>query len=305
VIRPRRLAAGDRVAVVAPAGPVPRERFEAGARILAARYSLVHDERIFAKSGFLAGSDDDRLAELQHALGDPSVKAILCARGGYGLMRILPSLDPAPLLAAPKILVGFSDVTVLHAWAARAGVTSVHGPVVTQLADLPADDAQSLIDLLESPQAPPPVENLRCAAGRGIATGLLRGGNLELISRLAGTPWALALDGAVLLLEEIGERPYRIDRALTQLELSGAFSRLSGVVVGGLESCAEPPPGVSPTAEEVVVERLSRLGVPLLLGAPVGHGARNRALPLGVRVELDAGAGRLRFLEAPFTRSND
>jgi muramoyltetrapeptide carboxypeptidase len=300
VIRPPRLSAGDRVAVVAPAGPVPRERFEAGARILAARYTLVHDERIFANTGYLAGSDADRLAELQRALADPEVKAIACARGGYGLMRILPSLDPAPFLRAPKILTGFSDVTVLHAWAARVGVTSVHAPVITQLGELPPEDTQALFEVLESADAPPPVENLRCAAGRGTATGILRGGNLELISRLAGTPWALPLDGAVLLLEEIGERPYRIDRALTQLELSGAFSRISGVVVGGLERCEPPANAPSPTAEAVVVERLGRLGVPILVGAPLGHGTRNRSLPLGVRVELDATAGRLRFLEAPF-----
>jgi len=286
------------VAVVAPSGPVPRARFEAGAAILAARYRLVHDERLFAQEGFLAGSDDARLSELTQALADPATGALFFARGGYGLMRILPSLDAATFQRSPKPIVGFSDVTVLHAWAARAGVVSIHGPVVTQLGDLPPPDVQSLIDLLESAEPPLPVDGLRRWAGRGKADGVLRGGNLELISRLVGTPWALPLDGAILLLEEVGERPYRIDRALTQLELAGALVGLRGVVLGDLERCQETNGAPSATAEEVVVERLSRLGVPLLGGMPMGHGKRNRALPLGVKVELDADAGRLVFLEA-------
>ncbi len=298
--RPGKLKAGDRVAVVAPAGPVPRDRFLAGAEILAGRYRLVHDERLFTRTGFLAGSDGERRAELQRALDDPTLGALFCARGGYGLMRLLPSLDATAFRRAPKPIVGFSDVTVLHAWAARAGVASIHGPVVTQLGDLPAPDVQSLIDLLESAEPPPPVDGLRKLAGGGQVEGTLQGGNLELISRLAGTPWQLDLNGAVLLLEEVGERPYRIDRALTQLELAGALVGLRGVVLGDLLKCHEPVTDThaSPTAEEVVTERLARLGVPLLGGMPTGHGKRNRALPLGVKVELDADAGRLVFLEA-------
>lgn len=288
MIRPPRLSPGDRVAVVAPAGPVPRDRFEEGARILAARYQLVHDERIFAKSGFLAGSDDERLAELTGALEDPSLKAVFCARGGYGLLRILPRLEAAGFLRAPKPIVGFSDVTALHAWAARAGVVSIHGPVVTQLGDLEDEDAQALIELLESPLPPPPLENLRTLVP-GNAEGVLLGGNLELISRLAGTPWQLNLDGAILLLEEVGEQPYRIDRALTQLRLAGALEGVRGVVIGDLEKCEQP------TAEAVIVERLGK--VPIVAGAPVGHGQRNRALPLGVRAKIEGAT--LSFVEPP------
>jgi muramoyltetrapeptide carboxypeptidase len=293
VIRPPRLSPGDRLAVVAPAGPVPRERFEAGARILAGRYQLVHDERLFAQTGFLAGSDDERLAELASALADPSIRGVICARGGYGLMRILPGLDAAAFRRAPKPIVGFSDVTALHAWAAKAGVASIHGPVVTQLGELGEADATSLIDLLESSRAPPPIDGLQPLVA-GNAEGVLLGGNLELISRMVGTPWQLDLDGAVLLLEEVGEKPYRIDRALTQLELAGALKGVRGVVIGDLQHCEEPKP---PTAEEVIAERLGRLGVPILAGAPVGHGDRNRALPLGVRVAIEGAS--LRFAEPP------
>jgi muramoyltetrapeptide carboxypeptidase len=292
------------VAIVAPAGPVPREPFAAGAAILGARYQLVHDERIFARSGFLAGDDDARAAELSRALGDPTIAAVICARGGWGILRILERLDAAAFARAPKPIVGFSDVTALHAWAARADVASLHGPVVTQLGLLPAEDAAALFALLESPAPPPPLTGLRAlagnSAGRG-GQGRLLGGNLEVLTRLCGTPFALpTAEPFVLLIEEVGERPYRIDRQLTQLRLAGALSNLAGVVVGDLVGCAEKD-GSPPDAEAVIVERLGTLGVPILAGAPVGHGKRNRALPHGSSVRLDAAAGTVEFLESAVT----
>jgi len=288
--------------VVAPAGPVPRDAFDAGAAILGARYTLVHDDRIFARQGYLAGDDDARAAELSRALADPTIAGVFCARGGYGLMRILARLDAAAFARAPKLVVGFSDVTALHAWAAHAGVVSLHGPVVTQLGKLPAEDAASLFALAEATSPAPPLTGLR-AIGGGSASqpgaaveGPLVGGNLEVLSRLVGTPWALSLDGAILFLEEIGERPYRIDRQLTQLELAGALPRLAGVVVGDFVGCAEKD-GSAPDAETVLVERLGRRGIPIVAGAPIGHGSRNRAIPHGARVRLDPAAGSLEFLE--------
>jgi muramoyltetrapeptide carboxypeptidase len=295
VIRPPRLRPGSRVAVVAPAGPVPREAFAAGSRILQARYQLVHDERIFARTGYLAGDDDARAAELGRALADPSIEAIFCARGGYGLLRILDRLDPDALARAPKAIVGFSDVTALLAWAARAGVAALHAPVITQLGALPPADAEALFALVESPAAPPPLEGLR-ALHPGAADGRLLGGNLELISRLCGTPWQLDLDGAVLLLEEVGERPYRVDRQLTQLGLAGALGGLRGVVLGDFVACVEKD-GSPPDVEAVVAERFAGLGVPVVAGAPIGHGPRNRAVPHGARVRVDAAAGVVEFLE--------
>jgi muramoyltetrapeptide carboxypeptidase len=296
VIRPPRLRAGARVAVVAPAGPVPPDAFAAGAAILGGRYTLVHDERIFARQGFLAGDDDARAGELARALADPTLAAIFCARGGYGLMRILDRLDAAAFARAPKLVVGFSDVMALHAWAYRAGVASLHAPVVTQLGRVPAEDAAALFDACESASPPAPVTGLNAISG-GRAEGPLVGGNLELISRLVGTPWALPLDGAILLLEEVGERPYRLDRQLTQLRLAGALDRLAGVVLGDFVECAEKD-GSPPAAEAVLAERLGGRGIPVVSGAPVGHGTRNRALPHGTRVRLDAGAGTLTFLES-------
>jgi muramoyltetrapeptide carboxypeptidase len=294
--RPPRLEPGAAVAVVAPAGPVPPAPFEAGARILGSRYRLVHSPRIFERTGFLAGEDAARAAELQQALDDPNVRAVFVARGGWGILRLLPPLDASGFVRAPKPIVGFSDVTALHAWTARARIVTLHAPVVTQLSSLPDEDVDALFAALESPEPPPPMVGLRTIAP-GRASGRLLGGNLEVLTRLLGTPFALPLDGAVLLLEEVGERPYRIDRALTQLRLLADFAGLRGVVVGDLMRCDEPD-GSGPTAAEVVAERLGGLGIPVVAGAPVGHDRRNRALPLGVRVTVDADAGRLELHEA-------
>jgi len=294
--------------VPAPSGPVPREAFCAGLRILEARYRVVYDAGLFRRAGYLAGDDRRRAAELNRYLGDPAVRGIVCARGGYGLLRILPALDAAALRARPKVIVGFSDVTALLAWArTRGGVRGVHGPVVTQLGSLRRADHRRLFALLEGAALPRPyVTGLRPLC-RGRARGRLVGGNLEVLSRLVGTGYLPSLRGAILFLEEVGERPYRLDRTLTQLLLCGVLAGVRAVVVGDLVACAEPV-GTGPSAAAVVAERLGRLGIPLCLGLPVGHGRRNLALPVGARAVLDADAGTLEVLEGavrqPSTRAS-
>ena len=290
-IAPPRLRPGDAIALVAPSGPVPEARLRAGLAVLAARYDVRWSARIFERTGYLAGDDTARRTELSIALADDQIRAVVCARGGYGVMRYLDALDPELLRRHRKPLVGFSDITALHAYAQRAGVASIHGPVATQLAELSSDDAAALFALLEG-ELGAPLTELRSVGASAIAEGPLIGGNLELVTRLCGTPFAFDLDGAVLLLEEVGERPYRIDRSLTQLALSGALAKVRAVVLGELVRCEEPD-GSGPSAEEVVIERLGALGVPVLLGLPVGHGTRNRALALGVTVRVDGVAGAL------------
>ncbi len=295
-LRPARLRPGDVVALVAPSGPVPRATFEAGAAQLQLRYHLRWHEALFARTGFLAGDDRRRAAELQAALADPSVRAIVCARGGYGLLRILPALDLAPLVADPRPIVGFSDITALHAACLRAGVATLHAPVVTQLGRLEGGDFD-LFARLESEEPPPPFVGLTPIAP-GQAEGRAVGGNLEVFTRLLGTPYLPDLDGAVLFLEEVSERPYRLDRALTHLALAGVFDRVAAVVVGELTRCNDPDEvedRVLPAA--VIAERLSGLGIPVVADAPFGHGDRNRAFPLGARVRVDAGRGEVTFLE--------
>jgi muramoyltetrapeptide carboxypeptidase len=299
LLRPPRLRPGDGVAVVAPSGPVFADDFAKGARVLSGRYQLRHHPAtLFAAEGFLAGPDDQRLAALVQAVRDPEARAIFMGRGGHGLLRIARQIDPELLRRHPKPVVGFSDGTVLLAAAARASVAAIHGPVVTQLGRLPGSDHAALFALLESPAPAALLEGLETLRP-GRAAGPLLGGNLEVFSRLLGTELLPDLDGAILFLEEVGERPYRVDRLLCHLELAGVFARVAGVVVGDLVACTEPADSrvASPSAVEVVRERLSRLPIPVALGAPVGHGDRNRALPYAVRVELDAGAGTLTALE--------
>ncbi|HVR02828.1 MAG TPA: LD-carboxypeptidase [Polyangia bacterium] len=298
MIRPARVRPGDVVRVIAPAGPVPPEGFAAGAEILSRRYELRYGDALFAREGFLAGSDERRLAELVEAFADPAARAVIMARGGYGLLRILPFLDPAALRARPLPIVGFSDGTALLAHAARAGVASVHGPVVTQLPNLAVADVEALTRLLEEP-APGAVLTDLAELVPGRARGRLLGGNLEVFSRLVGTPYLPELAAAILFIEDLGERPYRIDRLVTYLDLAGVFGAVAGVVVGDFSSCLEPEPtrASSPTAAEVLVERLGRLAIPVALGGLFGHGTRNLALPYGCLCELDTRKGALVALE--------
>jgi muramoyltetrapeptide carboxypeptidase len=298
VIRAPRLAPGDPIRVIAPSGPVPREAFDAGLAVLRARYDVRHDDGVFARDGYLAGPDERRLAELAAAIAEPDSRAIVMARGGYGLMRLLPFIDLAPLVSRPRPIVGFSDGTALLALAARAGVASIHGPVVTQLGNLGAADHRVLFDRLETPGPAPLLDGLDGLIP-GRVRGPLLGGNLEMFSRLIGTPYLPDVSGAILFFEDLGERPYRVDRLLAHLDLAGLFGAASGVVVGDFSACREPEAtrADSPTAEEVLVDRLGRLPIPVALGGAFGHGTRNRALPYGTLCELDTAAGTLMALE--------
>ncbi len=299
MIRPPRLRPGGVIRIVAPSGPVPREAFKLGADLLRARYDVRYDEAtIFARTGFLAGPDEQRMAALLAALIEPDVDAVMMARGGYGLLRLVPFLNPEVLAVRPRPLVGFSDGTALLATAARGGVVSIHGPVVTQLPNLSSDDQRALFERLEMPGPALLLDGLEeIIPGR--ARGPLLGGNLELFSRLIGTPYLPDLDGAILFFEDLGERPYRIDRLITHLDLAGVFNAAAAVVLGDFSSCREPEPtrDESPTADEVLLERLGRLPIPVVRGGAFGHGTRNVALPYGALAELDTRTGTLVTLE--------
>jgi muramoyltetrapeptide carboxypeptidase len=284
VLRPN-----DAVAVVAPCGPFDRTAFEKGLAVIAERYRPVFTERIFETRRYLAGTDEARAAELQRALDDEGVKAVFIARGGYGAMRLLPSLR----LHAPKPLVGFSDATALHLAMQAKGWRTLHAPVLTQLGKQPADVVTRLFDLLEGrPVAPLPGTR---TVVPGIAEGPLIGGNLSVVSRLVGTPYFPSLHGAVLLLEDVGERPYRLDRMWTHLELAGVLNGVAGVVFGEFTGCEEQ--GATYSSAEVLDELAQALGVPCAAGFGIGHGDVNFPVPLGARVRLDADRQVLTCLE--------
>jgi muramoyltetrapeptide carboxypeptidase len=287
--------------VVAPAGAVDADRLHAG---LAALERLGVRARlgqgVLEQRAYLAGADAVRLADLTAMLADPEVRAIFCARGGFGSQRLVPSVDPARWHADPKPLVGYSDVTALHGALARAGVASFHGPMVaTDLARglTPASEA-SLWATLSDPEArldapvPTPIR-----PGRG--RGRLVGGCLSVVVAALGTPWAVETAGAVVFLEDVHEWPYRIDRLLLQLRQAGVFAHVAGVVFGTMATC---PSARGVGALDVVREAFEDAPFPVGFGLPSGHvppGApvENLTLPLGVPVELDVEAGRLVALE--------
>jgi muramoyltetrapeptide carboxypeptidase len=298
-LKPTPLQPGDRVAVVAPAGPLDREAMDAGLRILAGRYKVEWDPGFLSRDRYLAGDDRRRARELAAALTDPEIHGVFAARGGYGSMRILPEVWPIagrrPAVPGPvKMLVGFSDITALHAAMQATGRVSVHGPVVTQLGLQPGTVVERYFSILEDGAAPPaPVSGTPLVGG--VAEGPLLGGNLSLLTRLLGTPWLPDFAGAVLLLEDVGEQPYRIDRMWTHLRLAGVLDRLAGVALGDFTDCETSEAEF--TLRDVVAGLAGETGLPCIGGLPIGHGAVNVPVALGTRVRLDGGAGTLTFLE--------
>jgi muramoyltetrapeptide carboxypeptidase len=304
---PPRVVRGQTVGVVAPAGPIKLERLRRGLAQLGDAFDLRVADSIAAPRApttpsYLAAADEVRAAELTQMIADPDVRAIIFARGGYGAMRILPLLDPALLARDPKPIVGFSDATALLSWAYHAGVRGIHGPMVGQLADLPASDVAQLIAVLTEPRALGPRPWSLQSQGRGVHRGVLIPANLTLASMMVGTAWPLPLGGAIALLEEIRERPYEIDRYLTQLVLTGALATTTAAVIGDLVGCHDPNPpsgegDPNDAALATFLERLHRAAIPVAVGAPVGHGTRNEAVPFGARCELDLDRRSLAILE--------
>jgi muramoyltetrapeptide carboxypeptidase len=309
-ILPRALNAGDRVAVVAPAGPARDPALiDAGLQRLRAR-GLKPELGSHARDvkGYLAGEDDARLDDLNRALRDPAVRGVFLVRGGYGITRLLDRIDFAALSRDPKPIVGYSDATALLL-AARSvvGVAGFHGPMVATRPEHASDARTEALQhalmsettacgTLPADPLDPPTRTLR----RGVAEGPLVGGNLSLVAALAGTPYAPDARGAIVFLEDVDEAPYRVDRLLTQLIASGFFTGVAGVLLGDFSRCVAPTGTETTDLAWVFEDRLGALGVPVAAGFPFGHRARAWTLPVGVRARLDAqapGAATLALLE--------
>ncbi len=286
MIFPPPLAPGQSVAVVAPASPAPWTELGAGLAWLASRYRVVTTGRIFARTGYLAGTDAERAAELAAAFARDDVGAIVCARGGYGITRILEGLPWEALLARPKWLVGFSDVTGLHLEANRRGLATVHASNVTGLGRVSAGAPSTRRSLLRALEGRLAGEFAGLVALRdGAARGPLVGGNLTLVATLAAAGRLALPDGAIVVLEDVTERPYRIDRMLTSLRVGGHFARASAVVFGEFDGCGPGPDGV--TVPDVLADFAAHLDVPVFTGAPFGHGERNEAMILGAPAQIE------------------
>jgi muramoyltetrapeptide carboxypeptidase len=290
MIRPRALRTGDLVGVCAPAGAIDPERLARGVAELEAL-----DLRVRVTPGttgrqfFTSGPAPARRDELQSLFADDEVAAIVCARGGAGAGALLPLLDPALLRAHPKLLVGCSDITFLQLFLERLDIGSLYGPMVAGDLASGAYDRPSLRHALFG-EGPPyrtetdELQPLRAGSGEGV----LKGGCLSILASAAGTPWALqaAREGTLLFIEDVHERPYRIDRMLRQLRQAGAFASLRGIVLGDMQGCS-PKLDEGYSLEAVVESALEGLDVPVALGLSSGHTANAAvSLPLGARARL-------------------
>jgi len=291
---PARLMPGDTVGIVAPAGPFDPEKFMKGKAVLESMgFQTFFDESIFHKYGFLAGTDIQRADQVNRLFADPDVQAVVCARGGYGSMRILPFLDFETIQENPKIFIGYSDISallsVLHD---RCGLVTFHGPVVTTLANA----AQETIAAMRTVLTSNTILELKPEKGivikPGAALGTVAGGNLTTLCHLVGTPYTPSFNGKILLLEDLGEAPYRIDRMLTQMELAGCFEGLKGLVLGSFEECGQPD-----EIFRIVQEIFGDLDIPILSGFEIGHRRINITIPIGLGATLDADRQVLAFHE--------
>jgi muramoyltetrapeptide carboxypeptidase len=311
IVLPPKLMPGNRIALVAPAGPLLEQDDLTRAQELcrALGYDPVLGNSAHARHGYMAGTDEQRLGDLNSALADTSINAVWCIRGGYGSLRLLDQVDYAAIVRHPKPLIGFSDVTVLlNAVTRLTGVVTFHGPVAR--ASMPAFNRWHFERVLTStepagrlgriPQPPDtlvPQDDRIVTVRTGIAEGFLAGGNLTLLQCLIGTPYFPELAGAILFLEDVGEDLYRVDRMLAHLRLIGALRRLSGVLIGRFTKLNRSGADGALGYDEVLAEYFRPLGIPVAYGFPVGHIDAQWTLPLGVRVRLDAGAGEVELLE--------
>ena len=283
--------------LVSPSGPTKPERVARGIELLTG-WGLrpVLAPNAYARKGYLAGPDAVRAADLNAAFADPEVRGVLCTRGGYGAQRIVDAIDMAAVRRDPKVVAGFSDITALQLALWRgARLATVHGPGAAWLDErTPPASAESLRGALmgTDPIVVKRVESELTApvAVPGSATGPLIGGNLSLIVSSVGTPDIPDLRGAILLVEGVAEAPYKVDRMLTHLRRARVLDGVAGVAVGQFTDCAD---GWDVTVNDVLIDRLGDLGVPVLGGLPIGHGTGQLTVPVGTRATLDADTGVL------------
>ena len=288
---PPALVSGARVGLIAPSGPL-RDKTELEQGIQNVRmlgWEPVVGEYVLERDGYLAGSDEHRVADLNRFARDESIEAIWCLRGGYGAMRLLDKIDYDAFAKRPRALIGYSDITALHAAIGqRANLVTFHGP--TARVELTPFTRASFAEAMSLEAG----ATMACRGGAmmplvgGRASGRLVGGNLALVTALSGTPYAWDFDGAILVLEDVSEQVYRIDRMLTQLRLSGAFDRLAGLAFGSFTEIPDDTANAERSLEPVLREFAERVGVPAVMNFPIGHVPDHLTVPLGAMADLDA-----------------
>lgn len=316
IIKPPRLSPGNTIGLVAPASNVEEDeqiRY-AGEVIESIGFRLKFGRHVFERRGYCAGSDQDRAADINGMFADPDIRAIIALRGGFGSLRILPFLDYDLIRSHPKILLGYSDITALiNTIHSKTGLITFHGP--NAIDSLSEYGLKELLKVLAEPRsdisiACPPIANY--SPGRveyrnritricgGVATGRTVGGNLSSIVRLLGTPYAPSFQSKILILEEVGEKAYRIDAMLTQLALAGALRSLSGIVLGKFLAEAMRPE-TELKLEKFFRETFDPLGIPVVRGLMIGHISDQATVPIGVKARLISQTGELRLEESAVT----
>lgn len=294
LIRPGRLKEGDVVGVVAPAGPVEPELLEKGLKVLKTmKLKPVLGEHVLSRRGYLAGKDEDRARDLMSMFKNPEVKAIICARGGYGVNRLLPLLKPGIIRKNPKIVVGASDITLLLLYLAKkCSLVAFHGPMVGgNFGQYGMKKTKKQFQDLLTGQ--PEGKTLMSAQARvlrpGIGKGEITGGCLTLLCRSLGTPYEIQTRNKILLIEDVNEAPYRIDGMLWQLKSAGKFKDVKGIVLGEMINC-HPKKSGNGAMVQYYQEMFDGLKIPIVTNFPVGHGKEMWTLPFGVDATLNAEA---------------
>ena len=292
IIIPQPLKEGDKVGIAAPAGPFEIDRFEKGLAVIGAMgFIPVVDDDVYKRDRHLAGTDRHRARHLNRLFANDEIRAIFCARGGFGCLRVLPYLDFDLIREHPKTLIGFSDVTaLLVTLIQRCGLAGLHGPVVTSAGGADEGSRARLKQALtaNAPADLAPVDPVVIRAGR--ARGVLTGGNLATLCHLVGTEFVPDFSGKIVLLEDVNEAPYRIDRMLTQMRLAGCFESMAGIALGSFKDC-----GASEEVLAVIEDVFADFKGPILGGFEIGHGQTNMAVPVGVKVTIDTTQPTLKF----------
>ncbi|MBW1996954.1 MAG: LD-carboxypeptidase [Deltaproteobacteria bacterium] len=294
MLKPEGIVKGDTFGIMAPAGSVTPDELEEGIELIrGSGYRVILARNIFHSKAYLAGDDTARLQDLHDMFLDRRVKAIMCARGGAGSMRLLDKIDYELIRENPKIFIGYSDITaLLLSFYKRAGLVTFHGPVLREISRDEGDNWTSLEKTISNGRRIELSLSGAQVIRPGKTAGPVLGGNLSLVCNMMGTPFLPSLNKKILFLEEKGEAPYRIDRMLAQLRLSGVLDEVSGVLLGSFEQCGDPS-----DLREMFSEIFSALEMPVLMGVPSGHGVRNRTIPMGVRAEVDTEKMVLTFME--------
>jgi muramoyltetrapeptide carboxypeptidase len=310
ILKPARLRAGDKVGLITPGSYIPERTLEKAVNNIKSLGLIpVLGQNIRAKRGYIAGTDEQRLSDLHAMFSNPDIRAVWCARGGYGCTRLLPNIDFDLIRRNPKVFIGYSDITALHlAIHQMTGLVCFHGPVGGS--DFTDYTVRHLKAVLMEGRAPYTIKTIEShgtvknpalyevqVLRPGRIRGPLFGGNLSLLAALAGTPFAFDATGKLVFMEDIDEKPYRVDRMLTQLRQSAKLDKAAGFALGVFNGCVPEPGDESLTLAETITDRFSDLRRPAVYGLTFGHIANQCTLPVGLEAELDAQALTLTLME--------